>query len=162
MVQGTSRDVAILALLFFGGSNPEEVIFNCDWQKLAAPWSSQAVPHHSTSQALGCLTSEVGRDLVFSTRYGRQRYGCFSPRYGQLKVQAKIVVLLCVHKQRFSQTNFFNRQKPVFNSNRICTDLAVRKTSPPSSSWFGYWALTRATRVQVPVCRSNLFTEGGP
>ena len=35
-------------------------------QKLAAPWSSQAVPHHSTNQALpvGCLTSEVGRDLV--------------------------------------------------------------------------------------------------
>ena len=43
-------------------------------QKLAAPWSSQAVPHHSTNQALGCLTSEVGRDLVLSTRYGRQRH----------------------------------------------------------------------------------------
>ena len=42
-------------------------------KKLAAPWSSQAVPHHSTNQALGCLTSEVGRDLVLSTRYGRQR-----------------------------------------------------------------------------------------
>ena len=36
-------------------------------QKLAAPWSSQAVPHHSTNQALGCLISEVGRDLVLST-----------------------------------------------------------------------------------------------
>ena len=32
-------------------------------QKLAAPWASQAVPHHSTNQALGCLTSEVGRGI---------------------------------------------------------------------------------------------------
>ena len=109
---------------FFVGSNPEEVIFNCDWQKLAAPWSSQAVPHHSTSQALGCLTSEVGRDLVFSTRYGRQRYGCFSPRYVQLKVQAKVVVLLCVHKQRFCHTNFLNRQKPKdFNPGKEVTEV---------------------------------------
>ena len=42
--------------------------------KAGTPWSSQAVPHHSTNQALGCLTSEVGRDLVLSTRYGRQRH----------------------------------------------------------------------------------------
>ena len=35
--------------------------------------SSQAVPHPSTNQALSCLTAEVRRDLVHSTRYGRQR-----------------------------------------------------------------------------------------
>ena len=35
--------------------------------------SSQAVPHPSTNRALRRLTSEVGRDLVYSTRYGRQR-----------------------------------------------------------------------------------------
>ena len=34
---------------------------------------SQAVPHPSTNQALGSLTSEVRRDPVYSTRYGRQR-----------------------------------------------------------------------------------------
>ena len=34
---------------------------------------SQAVPHPSTNQALRRLTSEVGRDPVYSTRYGRQR-----------------------------------------------------------------------------------------
>ena len=37
--------------------------------------SSQAVPHPSTDRALRRLTSEVGRDPVHSTRYGRQR-GC--------------------------------------------------------------------------------------
>ena len=35
--------------------------------------SSQAVPHPSTNRALCRLTSEVGRDPVYSTRYGRQR-----------------------------------------------------------------------------------------
>ena len=35
--------------------------------------SSQAVPHPSTDRALRRLTSEVRRDPVHSTRYGRQR-----------------------------------------------------------------------------------------
>ena len=35
--------------------------------------SSQAVPHPSTDRALRCLTSEVERDPVHSTRYGRRR-----------------------------------------------------------------------------------------
>ena len=35
--------------------------------------SSQAVPHPSTNRALCRLTSEVGRDPVYSTRYGRRR-----------------------------------------------------------------------------------------
>ena len=36
--------------------------------------SSQAVPHPSTNRALCCLTSEVERDPVHSTRYGRRRH----------------------------------------------------------------------------------------
>ena len=35
--------------------------------------SSRAVPHPSTNRALRRLTSEVGRDPVHLTRYGRQR-----------------------------------------------------------------------------------------
>ena len=35
--------------------------------------TSQAVPHPSTIRALCHLTSEVGRDPVYLTRYGRQR-----------------------------------------------------------------------------------------
>ena len=35
--------------------------------------SSQAVPHPSTNRALCCLTSEVERDPVHSTWYGRRR-----------------------------------------------------------------------------------------
>ena len=36
--------------------------------------ASQAIPHPSTNWALCRLTSEVKRDLVHSTRYGRQRW----------------------------------------------------------------------------------------
>ena len=39
----------------------------------STPGSSQAVPHPSTNRALCRLTSEVERDPVHSTRYGRQR-----------------------------------------------------------------------------------------
>ena len=34
-------------------------------------WCSQAVSHPSTNQAQRCLTSVIGRELVFSTWYGR-------------------------------------------------------------------------------------------
>ena len=40
--------------------------------------SSQAVPHPSTNRALSRLTSEVERDPVHSTWYGRQRIQMFS------------------------------------------------------------------------------------
>ena len=44
------------------------------WQKAGSTLrSSRAVPHPSTNRALRRLTSEVGRDPVHSTRYGRQR-----------------------------------------------------------------------------------------
>ena len=47
------------------------------WNKLKKAGStlrsSRAVPHPSTNRALRRLTSEVGRDPVYSTRYGRQR-----------------------------------------------------------------------------------------
>ena len=39
--------------------------------------ASRAVPHPSTDRALRRLTSEVGRDPVHSTRYGRQRISNF-------------------------------------------------------------------------------------
>ena len=39
--------------------------------------SSRAVPHPSTNRALRRLTSEVRRDPVYSTRYGRRRYHYF-------------------------------------------------------------------------------------
>ena len=40
-------------------------------------WTSQGFPHPSTNQAMRRLTSEVGRDPVQSTRYGRQRSTSF-------------------------------------------------------------------------------------
>ena len=45
------------------------------WEKADSTLrSSQAVPHPSTDRALCCLTSEVKRDPVHSTRYGRRRH----------------------------------------------------------------------------------------
>ena len=37
-------------------------------------WYSQAVPHPSTNQAQRCLTSQIGRDAVCSTWYGRRQF----------------------------------------------------------------------------------------
>lgn len=42
--------------------------------------ASQAVPHPSTDRALQRLTSEFGRDPVYSLRYGRQRIRQAPPR----------------------------------------------------------------------------------
>ena len=45
-----------------------------NWSKAGSTLrSSRAVPHPSTNRALRRLTSEVGSDPVYSTRYGRQR-----------------------------------------------------------------------------------------
>ena len=45
--------------------------------------SSRAVPHPSTNRALRRLTSEVRRDPVHSTRYGRRR--SHMPGFGKLQ-----------------------------------------------------------------------------
>ena len=50
--------------------------------------SSRAVPHPSTNRALRRLTSEVGRDPVHSTRYGRQRL-CWELRDSRVCVLAQ-------------------------------------------------------------------------
>ena len=66
--RNTSKDEAKLALAR-KSSTHEEVAAKAD----STLRTSQAVPHPSTNRALRRLTSEVGRDPVHSTRYGRQR-----------------------------------------------------------------------------------------
>ena len=44
----------------------------------STPRASRAVPHPSTDRALCRLTSEVRRDPVHSTRYGRQRHSVYA------------------------------------------------------------------------------------
>ncbi len=59
--------------------------------------TSQAVPHPSTNRALRRLTSEVRRDPVHSTRYGRQRshiyFGSSRPEH---RPEHRICVFVCV------------------------------------------------------------------
>ena len=61
--------------------------------------TSQAVPHPSTNRALCRLTSEVGRDPVHSTRYGRQRTALHAsavyPRCGRRGSERKYAALGC-------------------------------------------------------------------
>ena len=72
--------------------------------------ASRAVPHPSTDRALRRLTSEVRRDPVHSTRYGRQRTCCSpsvlllgGPSYHASKVPWSLdavtcCVAVCYHK----------------------------------------------------------------
>ena len=59
--------------------------------------SSQAVPHPSTDRALSRLTSEVRRDPVHSTRYGRQR---------RLLTWGSLMRFLCIQNQISEQALF--------------------------------------------------------
>ena len=56
--------------------------------------SSQAVPHPSTNRALRRLTSEVRRDPVYSTRYGRQRW-CWAARRLKCRMAAHLPMWEC-------------------------------------------------------------------
>ena len=56
--------------------------------------SSQAVPHPSTSRALRRLTSEVERDPVYSTRYGRQRLTCCAKQRLMKKPRIRLVKMI--------------------------------------------------------------------
>ena len=55
-----------------------------EWKADSTLRSSQAVPHPSTDRALRCLTSEVKRDPVHSTRYGRRRKTLFGIHHAQM------------------------------------------------------------------------------
>ena len=69
------------------------------WQKLQNVYSttySQAVTHPSTNVAQCCLTSVIGRELVFSTWYGRRQRvsGQFNLLRGLSSVQQKSTHIL--------------------------------------------------------------------
>ena len=64
VLHNCSRDVTVRS-----SRRPEQEFAKAD----STLRSSQAVPHPSTNRALRRLTSEVERDPVYSTRYGRQR-----------------------------------------------------------------------------------------
>ena len=71
--------------------------------------SSRAVPHPSTNRALRRLTSEVGRDPVYSTRYGRQR----TPRF-------------TLHQMENYQQNRSETEKISKHANLLCLTPILR------------------------------------
>ena len=78
LAQGTSRAAAVSQAFWMPvGSIPAPIADDIQVAGAKADSTlraSRAVPHPSTDRALRRLTSEVRRDPVHSTRYGRQRH----------------------------------------------------------------------------------------
>ena len=93
--------------------------------------SSRAVPHPSTNRALRRLTSEVGRDPVHSTRYGRRRK------------------LLCSHVALFAWS--YRRSYPDEIACALCTQhhnvLNTPSRLPSGTAWAGCSEVLRTPLV---------------
>ena len=92
--------------------------------------SSQAVPHPSTNRALCCLTSEVERDPVHSTRYGRRRKYATAHAYnsGQKEPRCTIMPICSVFVLlHFHQAH--EVQESHTAQSHIITDLCCSKMS---------------------------------
>ena len=66
--------IRYIICVFANNNNNNYKYHDCVWfmQKTYSTEYSQAVTHPSTNSALCCLTSVIGRELVFSTWYGRR------------------------------------------------------------------------------------------
>ena len=88
--------------------------------------SSRAVPHPSTNRALRRLTSEVRRDPVYSTRYGRQLTACLTTTHGARPSQAWDCIRSvrnCQHSWVHSATWLFSWSLTCFPYQHFCFSL---------------------------------------
>ena len=89
------------AKVLFGKAR--QTVFSCCCKKLVdnSIWCSQAVSHPSTDQAQRCLTSVIGRELVFSTRYGRcwgRKARGSQPTWPAHCIFQQSIILFCTRK----------------------------------------------------------------
>ena len=82
--------------------------------------SSQAVPHPSTNRALCCLTSEVERDPVHSTRYGRRRKLC-----GAVAVPFFCPRLPPNRSQKLAAQAFPHDGSPIIRPSLVCSPVEM-------------------------------------
>ena len=104
--------------------------------------SSQAVPHPSTDRALRCLTSEVKRDPVHSTRYGRRRQLCMTI------FNIYLMNGCLLHHYIWKHVNFLNR----FLANSVSQFPDIRDI--PETLWRTSF---RNTHTHTHVCFSIRF-----
>jgi hypothetical protein len=127
-----SAHLAIFACLF---------TFWCVCKAGSTLRSSRAVPHPSTNRALRRLTSEVGRDPVHSTRYGRQRVPVYMAP-AQIAIFACVFRLWCLCK--VGSTLRSSRAPPRPSTNRALRRLTSEVGRDPVHS-------TRYGRQRVPM-----------
>ena len=116
--------------------------------------SSQAVPHPSTNRALCRLTSEVERDPVHSTRYGRQRKGAREKhlggaRRGQPARKGKKVELCTLHSNRGHCIAFWPSIPTTEGSAQFCLLCCQPEPVPGSSTARMSW-LTPGDPCRLP------------
>ena len=109
--------------------------------------ASRAVPHPSTDRALCRLTSEVRRDPVHSTRYGRQQQMLNTLWLEELGGQGWLALASMLAADTMRRPYWQGRAA---NIGRDSTGGDWGKRTAISNR-LGYSALTRATRVQVRV-----------
>ena len=115
-------------------------------------WCSQAVTHPSTNQTQRCLTSVIGRELVFSTWYGR----CRGKRANSC-IQSFLVADINVEKR--DANSIWCSQAvthPSTNQTQHCLTSVIRRELV-FSMWYGRCQRRRSTNNVL----SNILSELG-
>ena len=109
----------------FAGCCPLRVLISWKRAKGYSTGYSQAVTHPSTNPACGCLTSEIERDRVHSTEYGRIRS---LSKYVDLYTESK-------YKKRWISSHKDARNSQAVRTYIACNSIRERVLLPQIFQW---------------------------